>query len=289
LKPPPPPTPVELPKPREEETVTLRPEYTAYWQEGVGEGGEKPWKFRCSCGEVCSSYENYRYHPIGRMFECSRCHYWSHVSCVLGNVSDDDLEEMGAVHCSSCATKLRRLQRYYGEDYEQHDDKSDVWLEGSAEDLADRKKHGKSGSNQSNSESVLEAPDSKTESTSNQSGSIVLGINVVKRVSISADKIGVDVKSSSGKKVTKNSDKSTEEEGEWKFACKCKEVCSSYENPLYHPIGRKFQCTECNIWSHINCIFGAKISDEEMEKMEVRNQSFSFLHIFGTNYESKLF
>ena len=48
----------------------------------------------CSCGEKCSSYEHFRYHPVGRMFECSSCSIWSHVLCVLGNICDDDLEEL---------------------------------------------------------------------------------------------------------------------------------------------------------------------------------------------------
>ena len=73
---------------------TLTPNHSEYWAEGVGEGGEKAWKFACSCGEKCSSYEHYRYHPVGRMFECSNCTIWSHVNCVLGNISDDDLEEL---------------------------------------------------------------------------------------------------------------------------------------------------------------------------------------------------
>ena len=75
--------------------IPLTAAHTAYWQEGVGPGGDKPWKFNCTCGEMCSSYENFRYHPTGKMYECSRCNVWSHVSCVLGEkVSDDDLEEM---------------------------------------------------------------------------------------------------------------------------------------------------------------------------------------------------
>ncbi len=75
--------------------VPLTPAHTAYWQEGLGPGGDVKWKFNCMCGEMCSSYENYRYHPIGKMYECSRCSVWSHVSCVLGEkVTEDDLEEM---------------------------------------------------------------------------------------------------------------------------------------------------------------------------------------------------
>ena len=76
------------------DVATLTPSHAEYWAEGVGEGGEKPWKFACSCGEKCSSYEHFRYHPVGRMFECSSCSIWSHVNCVLGNICDDDLEEL---------------------------------------------------------------------------------------------------------------------------------------------------------------------------------------------------
>jgi hypothetical protein len=72
----------------------LTPQHTAYWAEGFGKGGDKPWKFDCICGEKCSSYENYRYHPVGRMYECTHCSLWSHVECVLGSISDDDLEEL---------------------------------------------------------------------------------------------------------------------------------------------------------------------------------------------------
>ncbi len=73
---------------------SLTPSDTAYWARGRGEGGDKPWRFNCKCGEMCSSYENFRYHPIGRMFECTRCNVWSHVECVLGVLSDEDIEEI---------------------------------------------------------------------------------------------------------------------------------------------------------------------------------------------------
>lgn len=46
-----------------------------------------PWKFACSCKEVCSSYENVLYQPKGRMFQCSLCTIWAHVACVLGESS----------------------------------------------------------------------------------------------------------------------------------------------------------------------------------------------------------
>lgn len=88
--------------------VELTPAHTAYWAKGYGEGGEKAWRFACLCGETCSSYENYRYHPIGRMYECTKCSTWSHVECVLGKISDDDLEELVEVFCNTCRAKSRR-------------------------------------------------------------------------------------------------------------------------------------------------------------------------------------
>jgi hypothetical protein len=82
------------------EPEDLKPTDLAYWAQGYGKGGEKPWRFECICGEKCSSYENYRYHPIGRMYECTHCSLWSHVDCVLGNISDEELEELpvSAIH-----------------------------------------------------------------------------------------------------------------------------------------------------------------------------------------------
>jgi hypothetical protein len=89
------------------DVAALTPAHTEYWAEGVGEGGDKPWKFMCSCGEKCSSYEHFRYHPVGRMFECSSCSIWSHVLCVLGNICDDDLEELQVpCHAMPCHTTL---------------------------------------------------------------------------------------------------------------------------------------------------------------------------------------
>ncbi len=38
--------------------------------EAAGTGAD--WKFKCKCGETCSSYENPRYYPKGRLFECDR-------------------------------------------------------------------------------------------------------------------------------------------------------------------------------------------------------------------------
>jgi hypothetical protein len=96
------------------DVAALTPAHTEYWAEGVGEGGDKPWKFMCSCGEKCSSYEHFRYHPVGRMFECSSCSIWSHVLCVLGNICDDDLEELQVpCHAMPCHTTLLCFNAIY--------------------------------------------------------------------------------------------------------------------------------------------------------------------------------
>jgi hypothetical protein len=117
LKPPPPtpPSPSPPPSPVKVEFVprALTEKDVAYWQEGRGEGGDKPWKFKCVCGETCSSYENYRYHPVGRMFECSACTLWSHVNCVFGpKFSDDDLDKLPKVLCRQCTSNAARARRH---------------------------------------------------------------------------------------------------------------------------------------------------------------------------------
>lgn len=58
------------------------------------EDDKKPWSFKCKCGEVCSSYENPLYHPAGQWFECSQCSVWSHVSCLLGPLSPEQVLQM---------------------------------------------------------------------------------------------------------------------------------------------------------------------------------------------------
>lgn len=58
------------------------------------EDDSKPWSFKCKCGEVCSSYENPLYHPKGQWFECSQCSVWSHVLCLLGNLTPEQVLEM---------------------------------------------------------------------------------------------------------------------------------------------------------------------------------------------------
>ena len=58
------------------------------------ENDHKPWTFKCKCGELCSSYENPLYHPGGQWFECSQCSVWSHVHCMLGKLSPEQVLEM---------------------------------------------------------------------------------------------------------------------------------------------------------------------------------------------------
>lgn len=62
--------------------------------DGDEEDDGKPWTFRCKCGEVCSSYEKAMYHPAGQWYECSQCAVWSHVHCMLGKVTPDQILEM---------------------------------------------------------------------------------------------------------------------------------------------------------------------------------------------------
>mmetsp|Transcript_10598 Transcript_10598/g.15937 ORF Transcript_10598/g.15937 Transcript_10598/m.15937 type:complete len:477 (+) Transcript_10598:42-1472(+) len=99
----------EVIKPAE---VEYSPADTKYWQEGLGKGGDIAWRFSCVCKETCSSYENYRYHPQGRMFECSVCTVWSHTDCVLGTkVKDEDIDGK-FVMCKSCEVKSRRASKF---------------------------------------------------------------------------------------------------------------------------------------------------------------------------------
>ncbi len=56
--------------------------------------------------------------------------------------------------------------------------------------------------------------------------------------------------------------------GVWKFDCACGETCSSYENHIYHPTGLMYECTNCNLWSHVRCNFG-EISMKGIEAMNV--------------------
>jgi len=80
-----------------------------YWAEGFGKGGDGGWKFKCICGELCSSWENPLYHPIGRQYECTACHTWGHVKCMYGErTTDRDLDERGDLLCYTCTAVVRR-------------------------------------------------------------------------------------------------------------------------------------------------------------------------------------
>ena len=85
------------------------PTSAAYWQRGLGKGGDVAWRFECSCLEVCSSYENFLYHPTGTQFQCTGCQKWAHVSCVLGaKITEEDVEELTDVLCHRCSATKRR-------------------------------------------------------------------------------------------------------------------------------------------------------------------------------------
>lgn len=90
------------------QTTKLTPHHTAYWAKGYGEETNTEWKFECKCGETCSSYENFRYHPIGAQYECTRCSIWSHVVCMLGNMNSEDMEELSELLCFKCTAINRR-------------------------------------------------------------------------------------------------------------------------------------------------------------------------------------
>jgi len=93
----------------EGEDLTKDPTHNSYWCEGFGDGGEVAWRFECSCLEVCSSYENWRFHPTGRQFQCTSCSKWAHVNCVLGAATtDEDMAAMSEVQCHKCRGSSRR-------------------------------------------------------------------------------------------------------------------------------------------------------------------------------------
>jgi len=92
-----------------QEYLRTNPSSTVYWAKNKGgKGAENPWKFHCMCGEQCSSEEPESVHPVGAMYECTSCHIWSHTACVLGNVSQEYLEEEEEVLCSKCRAVNRR-------------------------------------------------------------------------------------------------------------------------------------------------------------------------------------
>ena len=61
----------------------------------------------------------------------------------------------------------------------------------------------------------------------------------------------------------------------WRFKCKCGETCSSYENVIYHPKGRLFECSQCSVWSHVLCVLGPKVTDEEIAEVHSSMQQFA--------------
>ena len=88
--------------PAGESSIWVRP--AGYEQ---NEDDSKPWSFRCKCGEVCSSYELPLYHPKGQWFECSQCAVWSHVLCLLGNLTPEQVLEMKVCHYRPSYSALR--------------------------------------------------------------------------------------------------------------------------------------------------------------------------------------
>lgn len=69
----------------------VTPHHTQYWAEKLTHLDDtsvvtsKRWKFACSCGETCTSYENHIYHPTGEM-QIDRIGvwpwYWYWPSCI---------------------------------------------------------------------------------------------------------------------------------------------------------------------------------------------------------------
>lgn len=95
-------------KTNEKPTLKLTPYHTAYWAKGYGDETNTDWRFECKCGETCSSYENFRFHPVGNQFECTRCKVWSHVVCMFGNMNTEDMEELPETLCYKCTSINRR-------------------------------------------------------------------------------------------------------------------------------------------------------------------------------------
>ena len=223
LKPPPPPPPIPVKQEEivEEKKKIVARELTecdvAYWKQRVKNGQEEKWKFQCICGSQCSWYEHYRYHPVGRMFQCSSCKIWSHVDCVYGaNLSDDELENMEEVLCHCCKSKLARARRCSGDG------------------------RGSSGEN--------------------------VAVNQISQSKIKQLQIDPVVPSMPPGIIQYDL---SLDPSEWKFKCKCGEVCSYYENPLYHPRGAKYACTECGTYGHVACVFGERSTETDLQKLIV--------------------
>eukprot|EP00605_Chrysophyceae_sp_TOSAG23-4_P001078 GSChrysophyteH1.ASY1.ANO1.1183.1 assembled CDS len=93
------------------DAMTKDEAHTSYWARGYGEGGNTAWRFECSCQEVCSSYENWRFHPTGRQFQCTHCQKWAHVKCIFGEkTTDEELASRSEVLCHKCTSTKRRLK-----------------------------------------------------------------------------------------------------------------------------------------------------------------------------------
>jgi hypothetical protein len=69
---------------------------TAETNSDIDSKDNESWKFRCKCGEVCSSDDNPpSVYPQGNTFQCSECSVWSHVACVLGrHLTTQDVDRM---------------------------------------------------------------------------------------------------------------------------------------------------------------------------------------------------
>lgn len=84
------------------------PDSIEYW--ALGSGAAEEWYFECKCGETCSWWENFRYHPTGRQYQCSHCRNWLHVRCMFGDkIRDEDMDEIEDALCFSCQGKVRRM------------------------------------------------------------------------------------------------------------------------------------------------------------------------------------
>ena len=74
---------------------------------------------------------------------------------------------------------------------------------------------------------------------------------------------------------------------EWKFKCRCGETCSSYENPREYPKGRLYECTKCNIWSHVSCVLGDTITDEELAEVADYYPAHGLNSMFSLNVNDR--
>lgn len=216
----------------------------AFWQQGLGKGGERPWKFKCSCKEECSSYENCRYHPTGRMYECSYCSVWCHVDCVLGpETTDDDIDEMEEVLCHACRSKFSRSRRYSGPvvvppTYLTSCSRNDVTVIKIAEA----------------SPSLLE-----------NEAEVFTSYLTKRKEKVQEEKLKPAPKKQ--RRAIKAKVQPTEDQ--WVFKCSCREECSWYENKLYHPKGAIYSCSVCRTRGHVFCMLGENVTEEQAKSMKV--------------------